>query len=272
MLPPGTITSPSNPKVRQAAQLRAAAYRRTTGLTLVDGRREITRAVAAGVPVAEVFVTASAPPPSWLMELVTAGTPIVPLAPRAFEKVAFGDRDEGAVAVVRFAGRSLGAVPLPADRPVVVLEGVEKPGNLGAILRTVDAAGLGGVVACDPRTDVANPAVLRASLGTAFTVPIAVATVAETIAWCQAHRRRVVAAVPDGTHAWHEATLTGRLAILLGSEAHGISPAWRAAALAAELELESVRLPMLGSADSLNVSATAAVLAYEALRQGSATT
>lgn len=270
-----TITSPANPRVRAAAALREADARRETGLTLVDGRRELSRAAAAGIEIVEVFADAErvAARDAGLDELLTTlaagGARIALVAPRAFDRVAFGSRNEGLVGVVRFTARPLDAVAFAAGRPVLIVEGVEKPGNLGAILRTADAAGLAGVVACDAGTDPANPAAIRASLGTVFTVPLAVATTAEAIGWCAAHGRRVVAATPDGAVLWHDAALSGDVALLLGSEAHGISRAWPAAAAAGTIPLDSVRLPMLGAADSLNVAATAAVLAYESLRQQS---
>jgi TrmH family RNA methyltransferase len=273
---PETITSPANPRVRAAAALRDADTRRTTGLTLVDGRRECERAVEAGAEVVELFVATavfkrSRPDSSalaeWIGGLTSRGVPMALLAERPFERLAFGGRNEGVVAVVRWRAAALAAVEFAADRPVLVIEGVEKPGNLGAILRTADAAGLAGVIVCDGRTDAANPAVIRASLGTVFAVPLAVATTAEAIQWCGDHARRVVAATPTGKVLWHEAGLTGCTAILLGSEAYGISPAWQQAASAGRIALETVRLPMHGVADSLNLSVTAAVLAYEAVRQ-----
>lgn len=273
-LPPHeTLTSAANPRVRAAAALREADARRRTGLTLVDGRRELMRAAAAGTEIVEVFAAADrvaagdAELVGMIGDLAARGARIVMVAPRAFERVAFGGRNEGLVGVVRFAARPLAAVTIAPDRPVLLVEGVEKPGNLGAILRTADAAGLAGVVACDPRTDPANPAAIRASLGTVFTVPLAVAATADAIDWCREHGRRVVAAMPDGSLAWHAAELAGNTAILLGSEAHGISSAWRDAADAGAIALATVRLPMRGVADSLNVAATAAVLAYEAVRQ-----
>jgi len=276
-LPPhDTLTSPANPRVRAAAALREADARRETGLTLVDGRRELTRAGAAGVEIVDVFVdaertaTLDADSTAMIAGLASRGARITALAPRAFDRVAFGSRNEGFVGVARFAARTLAAVTIPSGRPVLLVEGVEKPGNLGAILRTADAAGLAGVVACDPRTDPANPAAIRASLGTVFSVPLAVASTAEAIHWCATTGRRVIAAMPDGTRPWHESALAGDTAILLGSEAHGISAAWQAAADARSIALESVRLPMRGAADSLNVAATAAVLAYEAVRQETA--
>jgi TrmH family RNA methyltransferase len=271
MIPHDSITSPANPRVREAARLREADARRATGLTLVDGRRELSRAEAAGVEIVDVFVAAESfdalVADGWLERLAARGTRIVAVAERPFAKIAFGSRNEGCVGVVRFAAQPLDRLLAPADEPVLVVEGVEKPGNLGAILRTADAAGIGGVIVCDGRTDVANPAVIRASLGTAFTVPLATATTSETIAWCRSQGRRVIAARPEAGALWHEVRLAGQTVILLGSEATGLSPAWGQAAAAGAIIEETVRLPMCGIADSLNVSVTAAVLAYESLRQ-----
>lgn len=271
MLPHETITSPSNPRVREAARLREADARRATGLTLVDGRRELSRAAAAGVDIVEVFLDADAPSDpahdSWLAAIAARGTRLTALARKPFEKIAFGSRNEGLVGVVRFAAQPLEGFQVAIDRPVLVVEGVEKPGNLGAILRTADAAGVAGVITSGDGTDPANPAAIRASLGTVFTVPLAVTTSAAAIDWCGRHGRRVIAAMPDGKLLWHRARLAGATAIVLGSEAHGLSPAWQVAADAGRIALDTVRLPMRGIADSLNVSATAAILAYEALRQ-----
>ena len=283
MIPHDTIISAANPRVRDAARLRDADARRETGLTLIDGRRELARAIRAGVSIDEVFVDADSAAPLLhddasaaphdtpdepsLAGLAAGGTRLTGLSRKAFERIAFGSRNEGVVAVARYRAGTLADFGVANDRPVLVIEGVEKPGNLGAILRTADAAGLAGVIVCDGRTDPANPAVIRASLGTVFVVPLAAASVGESIGWCRKHARRVVAAMPNGKILWHEARLAGCTAILLGSEAHGISAAWQQAASAGTIHLETVRLTMAGAADSLNVSATTAVLAYEAVRQ-----
>jgi TrmH family RNA methyltransferase len=273
-----TITSPANPRIKQATALRDGDERRATGLTLVDGRRELARAAASGVEIVEAFVDArrlhdivtaadGATLAAWLATLAARGTRVASVSEKAFERVAFGGRNEGVVGVVRFGSRALAHAPLAADRPVFVIEGVEKPGNLGAILRTADAAGPGGVIVCDARTDVANPAVIRASLGTVFSMPVATSSTAEAIDWCRREGRDVVAATPEGARLWHEANLRGTAALVLGSEAHGLSTAWGAAAASGAIRLTSVRLPMHGIADSLNLSVTAAVLAYESVRQ-----
>lgn len=267
---PERITSSANPRVKAAARLRDAAERRTRGLTLIDGRREVERAAAAGVRFAEVYVDEAAPPPDALLDrLMAAGGQPVWLAPAAFSKVAYGSRNEGLVAVAQIPSFGLDQFRPRSVGCLLVLEGVEKPGNLGAILRTADASGVAGVLVADGRTDPTNPAVIRASLGTVFSIPLAVASGAESINWLAASSRRVVVAVPEAGQPWHAVPLSDA-AIVLGSEAHGISEAWQAADADGTLDLSAVTLPMLGVADSLNVSATAAVLAYEALRQASA--
>jgi TrmH family RNA methyltransferase len=150
---------------------------------------------------------------------------------------------------------------LPAEPLVVVLEAVEKPGNLGAVARTADGAGVDAILVADPRCDLFNPNAIRASLGTLFAVPLARAAADDARDWLLAHGLRVVAARVDGATALAEADLRGAVAIVLGSEASGLSQAWTGPSV------EAVRLPMLGVADSLNVSAAAAVLLYEARRQ-----
>ena len=274
MNPPDVITSPANPRVRAAAGLREADTRRASGLTLVDGLREIGRALAAGIEITEVFLERDAAPDparaAVLADLAARRVPTVALARRPFDRIAFGGRNEGVVAVARFSARGLEAFAPATDRPVLVVEGIEKPGNLGAILRTGDAAGIAGVIACGGGTDPANPAAIRASLGTVFTLPLAVSATPAAIAWCAGKARRVVAATPEGRALWHEARLDGPVCILLGSEAFGFSSAWQQAADAGTIAWETIRLPMHGIADSLNVAATAAILAYESLRQRTA--
>jgi TrmH family RNA methyltransferase len=267
MIPFERITSPANPRIKAAARLRDAGERRSRGLTLIDGLREIDRAATAGIRFREIFLDETITPPSDLLpRLEAAGGEPLSLAAAAFAKVAFGSRNEGLVAVAEVPSFALAQWKPRATGPLLVLEGVEKPGNLGAILRTADAAGVAGVLVVDGGTDPANPATIRASLGTIFSVPLAVATVSDAIDWLAASGRPVVLAVPATGRAWHAAPLA-RAAIVLGSEAHGISGAWQSAADHGRLVVEAVTLPMLGVADSLNVSATAAVLAYEAVRQ-----
>ena len=150
---------------------------------------------------------------------------------------------------------------LPPNPLVAVLEGLEKPGNVGAILRSADAAGVDAVIVADGRTDLYNPNTIRASLGTVFRENVCEATTAETIEWLRNRELTIVAARPDAEQSYSEVDFRSGAAIVLGSEADGLSDAWRGT------NITPVRLPMLGMADSLNVSTTAAVLFYEALRQ-----
>jgi TrmH family RNA methyltransferase len=186
---------------------------------------------------------------------------IIEVTPRVMEKIAYGQRVEGIVAVARPPERQLSDLKLSDQSLVAVIERVEKPGNLGAILRTADAAGVAAVIVADCRTDLYNPNAIRASLGAIFTVPVCAATSEETLTWLRQQGFRVFAARVDGSIEYTAANFRGRAALALGSEAHGLSPFWHAS------DITAVRLPMLGQVDSLNLSATAAVLFYEALRQ-----
>lgn len=272
-----TITSPSNARVRSTMKLRDATTRRQTGLTLIDGQREIQRCLTAKKEIVEIFFEAdrlsSLPDTeqeifaSLLHQASAQGCSLTSLSSRPFSKIAFGNRNEGLVAVARFQTDSVAEFKPRPDAPIFILEGIEKPGNLGAIFRTADAAGFGGIIICGKGTDASNPAVIRASLGTVFSMPVACDTTPTVMQWCISRKQNIVAATPNGTTPWHAVEFANQPAILLGSEANGLSSLWLEAATKKNIALETVALPMLGLADSLNVSATAAVLAYESLRQ-----
>lgn len=264
-MPSQSLASPSNPRIKAVARLRDRRERDATGLTLVDGAREVRRALDAGVEVVEAFVheprLAGEDARAALDALAAAGIPVTTTTEAAFGKIAFGDRAEGLLAVIRAPLRRLEDLTLPDDPLVIVVEAVEKPGNAGAVLRTADGAGVDAVIAASPRTDLANPNVIRASAGTIFAVPLASAATADVLAWLRDRGLRIVAARVDAERSYVDADLTGPLAITLGSEADGLTDPWRAD------DVEAVRLPMLGVADSLNVSVAAAILLYEARRQ-----
>ena len=260
-----TITSRSNPGILDAVRLRDRRERERTGRTLIDGARELTAAISAGTVIEAVYALdedASIPVGvSTILEAVRLkGIELVTVAPAVLERLAFGDRLDGVVAVARVPDVGLGHLSVSDPALVVVIEGLEKPGNLGAILRTADAVG-GSVIAADPRTDLFNPNAIRASLGTIFTVPIASASTSDTRAWLRERQIPIVAARVDATQPYWSADLRSSVAIALGSETHGLSDAWSGEGVSA------VRLPMSGIADSLNVATTAAVLLYEATRQ-----
>jgi TrmH family RNA methyltransferase len=262
---PAVLTSFANPRIKAATALRDRRARDLAGLTLVDGSREIRRALDAGVQVVEAFSCEpllAGPDARAALDLLRArGVAVQPTSEPVFAKLAFGERAEGLVAIVRIPSTALAELALPADPLVTVIEGVEKPGNVGAVLRSADGAGADAVVAASPRTDLFNPNAIRASAGTMFTVPVAAAPSADVLAWLRERGLRIVAARVDAERLYTEADLTGPLAIVVGAEADGLTDTWTAD------DIETVRLPMLGIADSLNVSVSAAVLLYEARRQ-----
>jgi TrmH family RNA methyltransferase len=264
-MPSPTLASPSNPRIRSTARLRDRRERDATGLTLVDGAREVRRALEAGADVVEAFVCepllAGEDARAALGVLATRGIPTTSTSETAFAKIAFGDRADGVVAVIRIPPMRLEDLRLPDEPLVIVVEGVEKPGNLGAVLRSADGAGADALIAASPRTDLLNPNAIRASAGTIFSVPIAAAETDAVLAWLRARSIRIVAARVDAAELYTATDLTGGIAIAFGSEADGLTEAWRAP------DITAVGLPMRGIADSLNVSVSAAVVLYEARRQ-----
>ena len=253
------ITSPQNPRVKDAVRLRDRRHREKQGRILIDGARELRRAVAAGVKLLETFVCAPA---------CRCGGEVLEVSRPVFEKLAFGQRAEGLLSVAEMPrptlteiGNSRGLTAPGAAPLIAILECIEKPGNVGAVLRSADAAGVAAVIVADPRTDLYNPNTIRASLGTIFTMPVCEAASGEVLAWLRQRKVRIFAARVDGAVPYTEVDYRGPTAIVLGSEADGLSPIWTGD------DVSAVRLPMLGAADSLNVSVAAAVLFYEALRQ-----
>jgi len=249
------ITSPANPEVRAVAALHKRAERERSGLFLIEGRREVARAAAAGVDIAAVYRLTGSDP------LTLAGNPrTVELGEFAFEKLAYG-RD-GIVATAVTPRFGIEGLTIVEPALVLVVQSIEKPGNLGAILRSADGAGA-ALIVTDPVTDVVNPNVVRASLGSLFTVPVAVATTEEAIGHLNERSIAIAAAiVGSGQPSW-EVNLTGPVAIVIGSEHSGLDPAWSGAAH------HLITLPLAGNVDSLNASVAAGVILFEAVRQRS---
>ena len=261
------ITSTANPRVKAAAKLRNSAQRAEQGRFMINGVREIGRALDGGIALQEIYVCpeqcSDAEYRELLGRLEKTGAAQFEVSAAVFSVLAYGSRMEGVVAVAEFPQRGLKSLKLSQPAFVAVLEGIEKPGNVGAVVRSADGAGVSAMVVADAGSDLYNPNAIRASLGTIFTLPICAASSAETIAWLREQKLRIFAARVDGAIDYTQCDFTGPCAFVLGSEAEGLSDAWRGD------DITSVRLPMRGAADSLNVSATAAVLFYEALRQRS---
>ena len=262
------VTSASNPRLKAVLALRRRRVREEEGLTVVDGFEELTLALDAGVvPDTVLHCPELMLDPQAQGELVqrarALGASTIRLSRTAFEKVAYREGPDGFLAVVPVAGVALADLDLPPNPLVLVCEGLEKPGNLGAILRTADAAGVAAVVAADPVTDWGNPNVVRASKGTVFSVPVASATTEEVLSWVRRHGIRLVATTPDTDTVHTAVDYRGPVAIAVGTEKEGLTDEALDAADA------RVRIPMVGRVNSLNAATAAAVVVYEAVRQRS---
>jgi TrmH family RNA methyltransferase len=262
------LTSVSNPRVKQVVGLRRRRQRDQLGLMLVEGFEELSLALAAGVvPVTLYFcpdlVRDKAVADGLVGTVAATGAEIVRVGVRVFEKIAYRESPDGWLAVVPAVPTDLSALRLPADPLLLVCQSVEKPGNLGAMLRTADAVGVAAVVAAQPVTDWGNPNVVRASKGTVFSVPIAAADSATVLEWTRERSIRVIAATPQTDTVFTDVDFTGPTVVAVGSEKYGLTEDWLAAADV------RVRIPMVGRANSLNVATSAAIILYEALRQRS---
>ena len=260
------ITSPSNPKLKHVVKLRSCRTREETGEMIVEGYRECRRALDNGYRPRAVFhcpdfYLKNENEPGLVEECAKLGAEVYTCSKTCFEKIAYKERPDGLLMTGPHVSIPLSALKLPENALVIVTEAIEKPGNLGTILRSADAAKVAAVIVCDRATDIHNPNVVRASTGTMFSVPIVEATSDETLEFLKGRGFRVLAATPHAEKLHFEADLTGNVAIALGAEQYGLSAKWMDGA-----DIR-VRIPMLGLADSLNVSAAATILVYEAVRQ-----
>lgn len=264
------ITSPQNPKVKQLLLLQQKSQqRRQSDLFVVEGRRELEHCLEAGYAVESIFLCE---------EMADKGHDLTPLTDDAireaeqrsalfavtaviYEKVAYRGSTEGIIAVVKERRIGLHDLQLPDNPLIVVLESVEKPGNLGAVLRSADAAGADAVVVCDPLTDLYNPNLIRSSIGAVFTVPTVATTSRECIEFLRERGISILTAQLQDSRLYYDTDMRRGTALVMGTEATGLTQAWRDAATS------HIRIPMLGRLDSLNVSVSAAILLFEAVRQ-----
>lgn len=280
---PERITSLQNPRVKQLVKLRERRDRDEAGLFLIEGYREIRRALEKGIKPKEMYFS-----PDWFLgenepalieQAKQAGAQLFELSKDAFAKVAYRERPDGLLAVapqwkrtlddlevgraLRPTSPEVGGKPRPTDPFFLVVESIEKPGNLGTILRSADAAGCDAVIVCDAVTDIFNPNVVRASTGVLFSVPVVVAESTAVHAWLKARGIRTAATTPHTTNIYTQTDLRGPLAIVMGSEQYGLSEFWMKGADVL------VRIPMAGQADSLNVAMATIITLFEAVRQRS---
>lgn len=260
------ITSPSNPKIKHVVKLRNRRERDLSGEMIVEGYRECVRALDCGYVPRAIFhcpemYLKNENEAALVERCVSLGADAYTCSKICFEKIAYKERPDGLLMIGPHVAVKLKDLSLPENALVIVTEGVEKPGNLGTILRSADAAGAAAVIVCDRVTDVHNPNVVRASTGALFSVPVAEASSEEAIGFLKKHSFSILAASPHAEKLHFEADLTGPVAVALGAEQYGLTAKWMDGA-----DLR-VRIPMLGLSDSLNVSAAATILVHEAVRQ-----
>ena len=250
------ITSVQNARIKHVVALQQkSSLRREEGLFVVEGQREIEHCIACGYEIVELYV----------LDGLDVERDHFVVTPQVYEKMAYRGSTEGVIAVAKCKDHTLSTINYQLSTKnnplVVVLESVEKPGNLGAILRTAEAAGVDAVIVCDPLTDLYNPNLIRASIGGVFSVPTAVCNSKECIAFLKEHQIRILTAQLQDSYDYYDYDMRHATAIVMGTESTGLTNIWREAADA------HIRIPMLGRLDSLNVSVSAAILMYEAVRQ-----
>ena len=260
-----TIASIQNPLIKNLLLLQEKPReRKQQNLIVIEGVREIRLALMAGFTITHFIYCKALIPEDDLTAMVSASLPPMDLAEvpgEIYNRIAYRKDHEGAIAIAnpkRYGFKDLKPDPSPL---FLVLESVEKPGNLGALLRTADAANLDGVIICDPQTDIYNPNAIRSSIGCIFTMPVVTSTTQEAIAWLRLNKIKMFGTALTATRFYHETDLRGPAAIIMGSEAYGLSTKWL------EEADELIKIPMNGKIDSMNVSTSAAVVVFEALRQ-----
>ena len=262
MSAPETITSGQNPKIKTLLELQEKSkLRREMGLFVVEGRRELGHCLDAGFVPDTVFICPEIFDSSAEVYPLPIGTKVFHVSKSVYEKMAYRGGTEGIIAEIKYKDRKLEDIRLRENPLVIVLESVEKPGNLGAVLRSADATGADAVIICDPLTDLYNPNLIRSSIGAIFTRQVVAATSEETIAWLKAHGISILTAQLQDSTLYYDTPMTGPTAIVMGTESTGLTDIWRKAAD------RHILIPMLGALDSLNVSVSAAILLYEAVRQ-----
>jgi RNA methyltransferase, TrmH family len=255
------ITSTQNPKVKSLLSLEKPRERRKQGLFIIEGLKEIRMALDAGYKIGNLFFCDEIISVEELSSLGTEDKLLVPVAKDVFDKIAVRENSGGVLAVAEQKVHSLKQIKLSANPLLLILESVEKPGNLGAILRTADAAGVDAVIICDPQTDFYNPNVIRSSIGCVFSTQIASATSEETIEWLNKNNVAIYCTYLKASEKYHLTDFKKPSAIVMGTESTGLSDLW------VKNSTQNIIIPMQGKIDSMNVSTAAAVVVFEAKRQ-----
>ena len=255
-----TITSIHNPKIKSLLSLEKPRERRKQCLFVIEGTKEIGLAINAGYKIGNIFYCEKIISRNQLGNLADDKL-VIPVSKEVFDKIAVRENSGGVIAVAEMKTHRLDDLKLSSNPLLLIVESVEKPGNLGAILRTADAAGIDAVISCDPQTDFYNPNVIRSSIGCVFTQPIASASSEDTIAWLRKNKINIFCAYLNSSKPYHQINFKQPSAIVMGTESTGLSEIWIQSADA------NIIIPMFGKIDSMNVSTSAAVLVFEAVRQ-----
>lgn len=255
------ITSTQNPKVKSLLALEKPRERRKQQLFIIEGKKEIGLALEAGYKIGNLFFCDEIVALEEIPEALKNDKLLIPVSRDVFEKIAVREGTGGMIAVAEMQLHTLDRITLSKNPLVLVLEGVEKPGNLGAILRTADAANVDAVIICDPQTDFYNPNVIRSSLGCVFTKQVASATNEETIAWLKKNNISIYCTYLKASKPYHTVDYQKPCALIMGTEATGLTKTW------VDNSNANIIIPMLGRIDSMNVSTAAAVVVFEARRQ-----
>lgn len=262
---PEKIISVQNQKVKNVLLLQAKSReRRKQNCFVIEGYREISRALQSGFIVKEMYCCPELDLANRMNELSSSYPEILVyiVSATVFEKLAYREGSDGLIAIAEAVNRTIEEIKFRENPLIIVLESVEKPGNLGAVMRTADAAGADAVIICDPMTDLYNPNTIRSSVGCIFTRQVAVATTDEVIAWLKKYGIvSFAAALTENAESYHLKDFTGPTALIMGTEATGLSSTWLNASTS------QIIIPMKGIADSLNVSVSTAILVFEVLRQ-----
>jgi TrmH family RNA methyltransferase len=259
------ISSLTNPRIKNVVKLRQRSHRDDLNCMLIEGFREISRALDNSHPLTEIFFCEELFQGQNNRKLLercnSIGAKLISCTTPVFRKISYRDRPDGLLATAPQVKQDLSDLKLKTAPFIVIAEAIEKPGNLGTILRSSDAAGVDAVIVCDRCTDINNPNVVRASVGTIFSVPVVETSSSEVIQWLRQNNIQAVATTPHTDNLYSNVNLTAGVAIVVGTEQYGLSDTWLDAA-----EIK-VRIPMLGQADSLNVASATTILLYEVVRQ-----
>lgn len=257
------ISSPQNPLIKRLALLKdKSRERKKTNTFLIEGKRELSLAIKGGYTIETLLFYPDLFSESEAQAMSRYGIEIIEISKDVFQKLAHRDTTEGIIALVKSKIHDLEALRFTSKNPLIlVAEAPEKPGNIGALLRTADAANVDAVIIANPKSDLYNPNIIRSSVGCVFTTEIAMASTKETIAFLKKYSFNIFSAILQESEPYHTQDYTLPTAIVVGTEATGLTQNWREAAT------KNISIPMQGVIDSMNVSVAAGILIFEAKRQ-----